>query len=174
MKRVLLAGLVVTAGFVSPETGVAQRTQRFPGVPGGDGYSAAANRAEFYADVLLHTNELLTQWRQAWADDKLDEVLDLYTEDATFIFTDDPPVRGREAIREKLVSLLQQTGEVQAAYSDFDASGRMGLVSGLMTFQMQDANSLETVTGIHLTVLIRRGRDWKIRSQLFRLDEPPG
>ena len=70
-------------------------------------------------------------------------------------------------------ALLQETGEVQAAYSDFDASGRMGFISGMMHFQMQDARSTRTVTGIHLTVLIRRGRDWRIRTQLFRLDETP-
>ena len=170
-KKLVIAGLAVAAGVLTPAAGSAQRTQRFPGVPGSDGMSAAANRAEYYADVLMHTNEILSRWREAWAADALDDLLELYTEDATFIFTDDAVVRGREAIREKLASLLQETGEVQAAYSDFDASGRMGFISGMMHFQMQDARSTRTVTGIHLTVLIRRGRDWRIRTQLFRLDE---
>lgn len=168
--RLLPATLVLTASLLP--VGADAQMRRHPGAPGGDGYSAAAARAEFYADVLEHTNEVLSKWRQAWADDDLDAVLELYTEDALFIFTNDAPVQGREAIREKLVTLLETTGEVQAAFTDFDASGRMGLISGLLTFQMQDARRSRTVGGLHMTVLIRQGRDWKIRSQLFRLDEP--
>ncbi len=79
-------------------------------------------------------------------------------------------MRGREAIHEKLESLLQ-SGEVQASFTDFDASGRMGLVSGLLTFQLLDQRGSRTLTGIHMTVLIRNGRDWGIRSQLIRLDQ---
>lgn len=167
--RLLPTALVVAASLLPAEADAQMR--RHPGAPGGDGYSAAAARAEFYADVLEHTNEVLAKWRRAWAEDDLDAVLELYTEDALFIFTNDAPVQGREAIREKLVTLLERTGEVQAAFTDFDASGRMGLISGLLTFQMRDARSSRTVGGLHMTVLIRQGRDWRIRSQLFRLDE---
>ncbi len=168
--RLLPTALVVAASLLPAEADAQMR--RHPGAPGSDGYSAAAARAEFYADVLEHTNEVLSKWRQAWAEDDLDAVLELYTEDALFIFTNDAPVQGREAIREKLVTLLEQTGEVQAAFTDFDASGRMGLISGLLTFQMRDARRSRTVGGLHMTVLIRQGRDWRIRSQLFRLDDP--
>lgn len=168
--RLLPTALVVAASLLPAEADAQMR--RHPGAPGGDGYSAAAARAEFYADVLEHTNEVLAKWRRAWAEDDLDAVLELYTEDALFIFTNDAPVQGREAIREKLVTLLERTGEVQAAFTDFDASGRMGLISGLLTFQMRDARRSRTVGGLHMTVLIRQGRDWRIRSQLFRLDEP--
>lgn len=169
MKRELLIGFLAV-GILLPSEAQGQRSQRFPGAPGGDGFSAAANRAEYYADVMQHTNDLMTEWRRAWAEDEIDALLDLYTEDATFIFAEEAPVRGREAIREKLDSLLRQSGELQASLSDFDASGRMGLISGLLTFQMRDRGRLDTATGIHMTVLIRRGRKWGIRSQMFRLD----
>lgn len=146
------------------------QNQRFPGVPGGDGFSAAAARAEYYADVMFHTNELMTDWRRFWAADDVEHLLDLYTEDATLVYAGEPPVRGREAIREQLDSLLRVSGEVQASLSDFDASGRMGLVSGLLTLSMSDGRRTWTATGLHMTVLIRRGRHWRIRSQLVRLD----
>lgn len=155
------------------DAATAQRARRFPGTPGGDGLSAASNRAEYYADVMLHTNALLGEWRGAWADDDLEKLLELYTEDANFIFNQDDPVRGREAIREKLEWLLQRSGEVQASFTDFDASGRMGVISGLLTFQIRDGTVSRTLTGVHMTVLIRRGRDWGIRSQLIRLDREP-
>lgn len=154
---------------LAPAAALAQN-QRFPGVPGGDGFSAAAARAEYYADVMFHTNELMTDWRRFWAADDVEELLELYTEDATLVYAGERPVRGREAIREQLDSLLRVSGEVQASLSDFDASGRMGLVSGLLTLSMSDGRRSWTATGLHMTVLIRRGRHWRIRSQLVRLD----
>lgn len=164
------AGVAVACWIGLSSGAVDGQTQRFPGVPGGDGFSAAANRAEFYADVMHHANELMTAWRRAWAEDDIDALLELYTEDATFISAAEPPVRGREAIRERLDSLLITSGEVQASLSDFDASGRMGLLSGLLTFEMRDERRTYATSGFHMTVLIRRGRDWRIRSQLFRVD----
>lgn len=164
---------VLTAALASllPAPAFAQ-TQRFPGVPGGDGFSAAAARAEYYADVMFHTNEVMTDWRRYWAADDVEHLLELYTEDATLVYAGEPPVRGRDAIREQLDSLLRVSGEVQASLSDFDASGRMGLVSGLLTLSMNDGRRSWTASGLHMTVLIRRGRHWRIRSQLVRLDSP--
>ena len=49
--------------------------------------------AEFYADVMEHTDNVLKQWRTAWAADDADELLDLYTEDAVIIFEQDEPAR---------------------------------------------------------------------------------
>lgn len=171
------AALAATAAALFPAPTAAQN-QRFPGVPGGDGFSAAAARAEYYADVMFHTNELVTDWRRFWADDDVERLLELYTEDATLVYAGEPPVRGRDAIREQLDSLLRVSGEIQASLSDFDASGRMGLVNGLLTLSMNDGRRTWTATGLHMTVLIRRGRHWRIRSQLLRLDAlpnlPPG
>lgn len=172
IRSALSAVAVASALLSSADVGSAQRARRFPGTPGSDGISAASNRAEYYADVMLHTNALLGKWRGAWAADDIETLLELYTEDATFIFNQDDPVRGREAIHEKLESLLQRSGEVQASFTDFDASGRMGLISGLLTFQIRDQRGSRTLTGIHMTVLIRNGRNWGIRSQLIRLDQP--
>lgn len=165
------AALAATAAALVPAPTAAQN-QRFPGVPGGDGFSAAAARAEYYADVMFHTNEVITDWRRFWAGDDVEHLLELYTEDATLVYAGEPPVRGREAIREQLDSLLRVSGEIQASLSDFDASGRMGLVNGLLTLSMNDGRRSWTATGLHMTVLIRRGRHWRIRSQLLRLDLP--
>ena len=172
MSRLLLSAAAASVAIaLLPAAGLAQR---LPGTPGGDGFSAAMNRAEFYADVMFHTDSLLKEWRVAWAADDAEMLLDLYTEDAVIIFEQDEPVRGREAIQAKLASLLEESGEVQAAINDFDASGRMGMVSGLLTVQMNDRTGSRTITGIHLTVLTRPGRDWKIRSQVIRLGTDVG
>ena len=172
MNRPLLSTAVIVAvALLSPSTAFAQRQL---GTPGGDGFSAALNLAEFYADVMENTDKVLKQWRTAWAADDADELLELYTEDAVIIFEQDEPARGREAVREKLAALLQETGEVQVSIGDFDASGRMGMISGLLTFEMRDATGSRTMTGLHLTVLTRKGRKWQIRSQVIRLGTDTG
>ena len=170
-KPLFSAAAAWVAIALLPAAGVAQR---LPGTPGGDGFSAAMNRAEFFADVMFHTDSLLKQWRTAWAADDAEALLDLYTEDAVIIFEQDEPVRGREAIQAKLASLLEESGEAQVSIGDFDASGRMGMISGLLTVQMRNQTGSRTMTGIHLTVLTRPGRDWKIRSQVIRLGTDVG
>lgn len=172
MNRPVLLTTMIAAMVVLSSSGAL--AQRRPGTPGGDGFSAALNMAEFYADVMEHTDNVLKRWRTAWAADDADELLELYTEDAVIIFEQDEPARGREAIREKLAALLQQTGEVQVSIGDFDASGRMGMISGLLTFEMQGRTGSRTMTGLHLTVLTRKGRNWQIRSQVIRLGTDTG
>lgn len=163
--------LIAVMVALSPAAALAQRQ---PGTPGGDGFSAALNMAEFFADVMEHTDEVLKKWRTAWAADDVGELLELYTEDAVIIFEQDEPVRGHEAIQIKLATLLQESGEVQVSIGDFDASGRMGMISGLLTFQMRDQAETRTMTGLHLTVLTRKGRKWQIRSQVIRLGTDTG
>ena len=170
-NQLLRAAVFAAASALPPVTGVAQR---IPGMPGGDGFSAAANRAEFLADVMFHTDSVLKEWRTAWADDDVVALLDLYSENAVLIFEQDEPVRGHEAIRAKLESLLGESGEAQVSIHDFEASGRMGMVSGLFTVQMRNLTGSRTTTGIHLTVLTRARRDWKIRSQVVRLGTDGG
>lgn len=172
MKTPLLPAAALAAMVVlSPSAALAQRQL---GIPGGDGFSAALNRAEFMADVMHHTDELLKKWRAAWAADDADELLDLYTEDAVIIFEQDEPVRGREAIQAKLATLLEESGEIQLSIGDFDASGRMGMISGLLTIQMQHQTGSRTMTGIHMTILTRKGRRWQIRTQVIRLGTDVG
>lgn len=172
MNRCLLSGAALaTILALAPSTASAQRQL---GTPGGDGFSAALNMAEFYADVMEHTDKVLKQWRAAWEADDAAKLLELYTEDAVIIFEQDEPARGHDAIREKLATLLEESGEIQVSIGDFDASGRMGMISGLLTFQMHDQTGSRTMTGLHLTVLTRKGRKWQIRSQVIRLGTDTG
>ena len=172
MSKMLLCAVACAAiSTLPPTNGTAQR---IPGMPGGDGFSAAANQAEFLADVMFHTDSVLKEWRAAWADDDVDALLELYTDDAVLIFEQDEPVRGHEAMRAKLEALLRESGEAQVSIGDFDASGRMGMVSGLLTVQLRNQSGSRTTTGIHLTVLTRDRRDWKIRTQVVRLGTDGG
>ena len=169
VPRALFLVTACALGLVSPPSALS--AQRFPGAPGGDGMSAQANMAEYMADVVLNVNQVMEAWRSAWAADDVEETAEQYTEDATFIFGDEDPVRGREAIQARLGTLLPTVGEVQTAMQDLDASGRMGMIAGLLTLQVRDGSTATTQTGLHMTILIRRRGEWRIRSQIFRLDD---
>lgn len=167
-RTFLLLG--ATAAALATLAGPLQ-AQRFPGAPGGDGLSAQANLAEYYADVIYNVNGVMTAWRGAWSADDGETIVDQYHEDAILVWGDEDPIRGREAILTRLEAVLPDAGEIQAALSDFDASGRMGMIAGLLTMQVQDGSRSYTRTGIHMTVLLRRDGEWRIRSQIFRWDE---
>lgn len=162
----LVVGITMLAASAVPLHG-----QRFPGAPGGDGMSAQANLAEYYADVIFNVNTVMTAWRAAWSEDDAETLAEQYHEDAVLVYGDEDPIRGRDAIKGRLAMVLPDAGEIQAALSDFDASGRMGMIAGLLTLQMRDGNRSFSRTGIHMTILIRRSGEWRIRSQLFRFDD---
>lgn len=145
-------------------------TAQFAGVPGGDGMSASANMSEYYADIIFNVNDLTERWRRAWAANDLETLRELYHPDATMVAGDETPIRGVEAVMSRVSSMVAESGEIQTAISDFDASGRMGMVSGLFTIQVDRPTDRATLTGIHMSVYIRYKGKWKIRSQIFRVD----
>ncbi len=146
-----------------------------PGAPGGDGRGAGAFLAEYYAEVIQRVGEAMTEWRLAVREDRLDRTVDSYWEEAQLLFPDRQPIIGERALREFFEAFLPTIGEFQTSMIDFDASGRMGFVTGPFYYEVPVAGgSSERVEGTHVTILLRKGRDWKIRTQIFRLDVRPG
>lgn len=130
------------------------------------GYQQLDNRqimAAFHAEVLEGVNRVMDRWGRGWSSDDVDEVVDLYWENATLIPPAGPPLRGAEAIRAWLATVAPDHGSMEAFMLDFDASGGMALVSGNYTLEVAG----ERATGALTTVYVQRGRTWKIRSQVF-------
>lgn len=164
-----LAGVLIGFG---PTEARAQSSN--PGAPGGDGRGAGAFLAEYYAEVITRVGERMTVWRAAWRGDDLPTLVDSYWEEAQILFPGHSPVIGQLAIQQFFTELLPEVGEMQTSMIDFDASGRMGFVSGPFYYDVpQQGASPERIEGTHMTVLLRKGRDWKIRSQIFRLHVEP-
>jgi uncharacterized protein (TIGR02246 family) len=133
--------------------------------------------AEYHAEVLTQVNKLMERWGKSWGEDDADDVADLYWENAVLIMPGAPPHRGRDAIRAYLEDALpRQEGQVEAFMLDFDASGGMAVVYGNYLF----TENGQARSGPLVTVYLRRGRTWKIRSQVFtegserRLSAPTG
>lgn len=132
-------------------------------VPGYQQLDTRQIMAEYHAEVLTGVNQVMDRWGRAWERDDVEEVLDLYWDNATLIPPTGPPLRGQDAIRGYLEASFPGQGAVEAFMLDFDASGGMAVVSGNYTLQAGGSQS----TGSLTTVYLQRGRTWRIRAQVF-------
>lgn len=109
----------------------------------------------------------MADWGEAWAEDRTEDVVDLYWENAVVIPpTGGPPLRGSRAIYDWFEGNKADFGGMEAFMLDFDASGGMAVVYGNYLLQ-QPGNAATLSTGPVVTVYLLRGRTWKIRSQVF-------
>ena len=153
-----VAGLLTGLG---PSAGHAQ-------APGYQQLNPNSIRAEYMAEVLDRINELLADWGSAWANDRVDELVALYAEDAVLVPPDGDPVRGHTAIRDYFTAALPRHGSIEAFMLDFDASGEMSQVFGNYMLEMRAGDGAGGERrGPMLTVYMRRNRTWLIRSQIF-------
>jgi ketosteroid isomerase-like protein len=152
--RSAVCGFVV---FLSPSLELAGQAPGYPSVPIGQ------VRAEYVAEVIVQVNEVLADWGDHWVADQVDDLVDMYWEDALFIAPDGVLRRGSEELRIYFSDALPSMGRVEAFMLDFDASGGMSQVFGNYTLEVDGVQT----SGPMLTVYVRRGRDWKIRSQVF-------
>lgn len=136
--------------------------------PGYQQLDIGAIRAEYRSEVLDRIADLLLEWGEAWAGDRVDEVTSLYWEDAIIIPPEGGLRRGQDEIRSYFDEVLSSHGSIEAFMLDFDASGSMAQVFGnymLAIEQGEGAGSQKS--GPMITVYMQRGRHWKIRSQVF-------
>lgn len=136
--------------------------------PGGEQVPRGSVMAEYRAEVLTQVNSLLQDWGEDWAQDHPDELTELYWEDALLIPPGGELRRGHAEILEYFNGTLAEHGHIEAFMLDFDASGGMAQVFGNYMLSIQQGAEAGTQkTGPLITVYLRRGRRWKIRSQVF-------
>lgn len=149
-----LVGLVVAGWAAAP---AAAQAPGYPSVPIG------SIRAEYVAEVIVQINAVLAEWGESWGADRVPELVDMYWDDALFIGPDGQLRRGHDELAEYFSGALTGMGTVEAFMLDFDASGGMSQVFGNYLLEVDGAQT----SGTLLTVYVRRGRDWRIRSQVF-------
>ena len=137
--------------------------------PGGWMPSSRTIRAEFHAEVLNHVNALAEDWATAWSNDNVDDLMELYADNAVLIPEEGASLRTPEDIRSFLEEYVKTTGRVEMFMLDFDASGEMAMVYGNWRARMTSGpDAGQEVRGPMVTVYLQRGRTWLIRSQMFR------
>jgi len=155
------AGIAALVWLTLPSAAQSQA----PGYPPVDPRSVVA---EYRAEVLERINEHLAAWGDAWANDRAQELTELYWEDALLVAPGGITARGRHEIRSYFDSVLPEHGHIEAFMLDFEASGGMSQVFGnYMLGVRSSAPAGGQLRGPMMTVYIRRGRTWRIRSQIF-------
>lgn len=153
MGRVL-AGIAISASLVLASAGplVAQA-----GMPGGRGGSAPTHLARYYAYMLEKVQEITSDFERAWREGDRDRLQELYYEESWLVVDGGFRVRGQEAIYRRLTELFPRRRNVRLTLVDLEADGYMGVVFG----ELGDA------PGKHVTVIMRKGGDWRIVRQFF-------
>jgi ketosteroid isomerase-like protein len=138
-------------------------------VPGAPPVDWQRERQEFTADVLRAYDRLITEWRAAWHKGDVKAVADFYQDDALFFVGDTVPLLGKANVEKQLQRMVPLTIELRTGLSDFVASDRLAYALGPFYWELKEsAGTTRVVTGTVVTILVRDGRRWKIRSQILR------
>ena len=154
-------GVLMSALFVLGAKDLGAQAPGYPSVPIGE------MRAEYVAYVITEINDVLAEWGGHWGEDRIEDLVDMYWDDALFIAPDGTLRRGRDELRTYFTEALPRMGGIEAFMLDFDASGGMSQVFGNYMLTVEGVGT----SGPMLTVYVQRGRGWRIRSQVFM---PPG
>lgn len=130
-------------------------------------------RMEYRAEMLGELNELMSDWRAAWSGDQLDEIAELYTDDAVVSPPGETPTaRGRDAVAAFLAELLAGAGGIETNLADFDVGESLAYAMGQFSYPVTAASGVRVagrVEGKFVTVFRQEGSHWRIRSQLFQI-----
>jgi ketosteroid isomerase-like protein len=138
---------------------------RAPGSPG----PAPGGRAE------LAARQVVQDWAQACNTRHIDDLVELYSADATLIRSSLPPVRSLPAIREFLLSMLEAgLGDVEMESLRLDVMGEIALDMGRCKMLVPVAmGKRREERGKYLVVLVRQpAGTWKILADCWASDLP--
>ena len=144
-------------------TGSAPRGKQAAPAPGGSGNSRAETAVR----------QIVQDWAQACNTKHLDDVLELYSADATVIRASLPPVRSLSAIREFLFSLLEAgLGDVEMESLRTDVMGEVAVDLGRCKMLVPVAmGKRREERGKYLIVLTRQPSGaWKILADCWSSD----
>jgi ketosteroid isomerase-like protein len=167
-RTMLVASLLgaVVAGAASPA-----RAQHVPGVPATDWNRA---RADYTASVLRDYTGVINQWRETLDAGDGRSAAAHYAVGAILMVPGTPAIQGRDSIQAYLDRTAPAILEIRTGLTDFVASDHLAYATGplMLTYREGATGPVHTVTGQHVTVLVREGRRWRIRSQVLRYEEP--
>lgn len=145
------------------------------GHPGDRAVQNHMHQMQHRAEIVQQLNQLLSDWRVAWSDDQLEEILELYTEDAVI----SPPgtsatALGRDEVASALTRLLADAGGMETRLTDLDIGDRLAYTMGWFSYPVIATDGVRaggSVRGRFVTVFRQSNDRWRIRSQLFEITE---
>jgi ketosteroid isomerase-like protein len=153
--------LLITAGAAAGQT-----------VPGAPPVDWDKNRQEYSLSVLKEYNIFMDDWRALLGKSNAAELSQRYDEGAFLLVSGHDVVQGRDSIHALLRRVMPGIVELQLGLSDFVASDRLAYASGPLIYRFSDSanGSVRAVHGNHVTVLVRDGKRWRIRSQVLKYE----
>jgi ketosteroid isomerase-like protein len=159
----LVPGPGTASSAPSAESASSAPRGRAPGSPG----TSTGGRAEAGA------RQVVQDWAQACNTKHIDDLLELYSADATLIRSSVPPVRSLPAIREFLISLLEAgLGDVEMESLRLEVLGEIALDLGRCKMLVPVAmGKRREERGKYLVVLVRQpAGTWKILADCWSAD----
>jgi uncharacterized protein (TIGR02246 family) len=138
-------------------------------VPGAPRTDWERGRNEYNMEVLRAYNALMQDWREAWQRGDPKAAAEFYTDEAFLFVPDSELIQGKASIETYLTRALPGVVEIRTGLTDFVASERLAYALGPFWYEVRAAGGPpRTLTGTYVAVLVREGRRWKIRSQVFK------
>jgi ketosteroid isomerase-like protein len=164
-SAVSVSGHATASGATSAESDSGAPRGRAPGSAGAG--KSPGGRAEAGA------RQVVQDWAQACNTRHIDDLLELYSADATLIRSSVPPVRSLPAIREFLISLLEAgLGDVEMESLRVEVMGDIALDLGRCKMLVPVAmGKRREERGKYLIVLVRQpAGTWKILADCWSAD----
>ncbi len=116
--------------------------------------------------------QLAQDWAQACNTKHLDDLLELYSSDATILRPNVPPVRGIASARELFFSMLEAgLGDVEMESTRVELFGDVGFEAGKCKMLVPTpAGKRREERGKYLIVAVRQAGEWKIASDCWSSD----
>jgi ketosteroid isomerase-like protein len=159
LQAVTVVSVSLAATAVLPAVAVAQ-------FPGGALGRTDIHTLQFRQITLGEVTSFMQSWERSWKEPDLLSPRDHYTRDAALLQPGGAFIVGRDSVRNFVRQFDGITAEARAVLLDFDASDGISYFYGPFSFVARDAAQGE-VSGRKVTILVREGRDWRIRAQFF-------
>ncbi len=165
--RPLIVAFAGLLGLLGP---IPAHGQRIPG----QGLLTSWEQAEarYRNEVLEEIRPRLERWQAAWNAGDLDELTDLYDDDARLFFGPDLVI-GKEGIRQYFAEIGNSVSGMSISLSDFYVSDRLAFLMGTYSYRVRKDGRLgELVESVYVASFVGHGRRWHIRTQVFRVPFP--
>lgn len=160
-------GIVTTICWVVP-AGVSTPRASAQITPGVGAPTGSDINLEYMAFLRDSSREFIARWQDAWQDDRLEDLNELYSHNAVLSTPDGQALRGDSEINAYLSEFLPRVGGITISSVLLTGSGDLGVVFGRYQLTGSDQRGgVRGDQGDHLTILFRHRRQWTVRSQTF-------
>ena len=165
--RLIIVAFAALVGLLGP---ISTQGQRIPGQGLLTSWDRAA--ARYRNEVLQEIRPRLERWQAAWNAGDLDELADLYNDDARLFFGPELVI-GKAGIRQYFEEIGNSVAGMSNSLSDFYVSDRLAFLMGTYSYRVRRNGQLgERVESVYVATFVGYGRTWHIRTQVFRVPFP--